>query len=458
MAVQKYDVRKPDSEGGCFEDKYWSPVNVPILGRDGNIQLIIHCVEDITEYVKSKHQEANYGQLTELLKGRAVQMESEILRRGQKLQEANELLRTTEQRFGALVNAVREYGIYILSPDGMITSWNQGAERITGYSSSDIMGRHFSVLYPFLPEGLDEKWHQELQLAVTNGQFEEEAWRVKKDGTQFWARVTLSPIYDSSKKAVGYAKVIQDLSERKKKDEELRKLTEELQAQTAALKAVNQELEAFSYSVSHDLRAPLRGIIGFSRALITDYASKLDEEAKDYLGRIDRAAAKMGELIDGLLNLSRMSRKMISKEPVHLSTLAENILFELRKADPDRKSELVIEKGLVAEGDSQLLHVVLVNLLENAWKFSRKTPVTRIEVGKSEKDGRVAYYVRDNGAGFDMRYADKLFGAFQRLHNVSEFEGTGIGLATVKRIIHRHGGEIWAESQLGAGTVFYFSV
>ncbi len=233
---------------------------------------------------------------------------------------------------------------------------------------------------------------------------------------------------------------------------------ERLKSANTSLALINKELEAFSYSVAHDLRAPLRSMIGFSNVLLEDYSSLLPQEGKDSLQRVVASAQKMSGLIDGLLSLSRLTRKEIRKESVDLSTVAHGVMIDLQKSNPDRAITMGIEKEIVAEGDTQLLQVVLTNLLGNAWKFSSKKPDARIEFGKSNQNGHATYFVRDNGAGFDMKYADKLFGTFQRLHATNEFEGTGIGLATVQRIVHRHGGEIWAVSEPNKGATFYFTL
>jgi PAS domain S-box-containing protein len=244
--------------------------------------------------------------------------------------------------------------------------------------------------------------------------------------------------------------------------EEIQQLNEQLeqrvQQRTAQLRAINEELESFSYSVSHDLRAPLRSINGFSQALLEDYEDQLDEEGRDYLGRVKAASEHMGRLIDDLLSLSRMTRSEMSHERVNLSALAESIARELKQSHPEREVELVVQKGLVAEGDERLLRVALENLLRNAWKFTSKQPRARIELGLAEHEGTSIYFVRDNGAGFDMAYNHKLFGAFQRLHGANEFPGTGIGLATVQRTIARHGDSVWAEGAVGQGATFYFTL
>jgi light-regulated signal transduction histidine kinase (bacteriophytochrome) len=224
------------------------------------------------------------------------------------------------------------------------------------------------------------------------------------------------------------------------------------------LKQVNAELEAFSYSVSHDLRAPLRTVDGFSHILLEDYAGALDETGRDYLQRVRRGCQRMGQLIDDLLRLSRVVRHEFRFEPVDLAVLARGIVEGLRLAEPQRTVEVVVAESLPARGDPGLLRAALENLIGNAWKFSSKVPAARIEFGAEPRDGRPVYFVRDNGAGFDMAYTGKLFGAFQRMHSQEEFPGTGVGLATVQRIVVRHGGRIWAESAVGRGATFYFTL
>jgi light-regulated signal transduction histidine kinase (bacteriophytochrome) len=224
------------------------------------------------------------------------------------------------------------------------------------------------------------------------------------------------------------------------------------------LEQKNKELDAFSYSVAHDLRAPLRSIDGFSQALLEDYNDKLDDEGRQYLRYVRESAQQMAELIDNLLNLSRITRSELHQDSVDLTSIVRSVTTRLRRQNPGRPVDSIIAGGLMAEGDSRLLTVVFDNLLGNAWKFSGKCEDPRVEVGVTDCDGRRAFFVRDNGAGFDMAYASKLFGVFQRLHSTSEFEGVGIGLATVQRIIHRHGGRIWAEGEVGRGATFFFTL
>ncbi len=248
------------------------------------------------------------------------------------------------------------------------------------------------------------------------------------------------------------------------RDELDREITERKRAEARLLKsntelaAVNKELESFSYSVSHDLRAPLRAMNGFSKIMLEDYTGKLDSKGKDSLNRIRNASQRMAQLIDDLLGLSRVTRREIKLERVDLTELAKSITKDLEKTKPERRAEFLIQEGVIANGDAHLLAVVLKNLLENSWKFTSKHSSVKIEFGITKIEDQEAYFVRDNGVGFDMAYADKLFGSFQRLHSDKEFAGTGIGLATVKRIITRHGGSIWAESEVGKGATFYFKL
>lgn len=239
---------------------------------------------------------------------------------------------------------------------------------------------------------------------------------------------------------------------------ELEEMNEELHRHAASLTVANAELDAFAYSVSHDLRAPLRSIDGFSQIILEDYSDRLDDEGRDTLDRIRRASQRMGSLIDNLLRLSRISRVEMHTEDVALSEIAERIVAELRRIEPDRDVEVVIEPRLAARGDRRLLEIAVDNLLRNSWKYTARRQTARIELYGTHSDGMRAFAVRDNGAGFDMAYADRLFGEFQRLHSESEFEGTGVGLATVRRIVKRHGGTIWAEAAVDQGATFYFTL
>jgi light-regulated signal transduction histidine kinase (bacteriophytochrome) len=250
-----------------------------------------------------------------------------------------------------------------------------------------------------------------------------------------------------------------EVADRQQAEQRVQNLNQGLRKAVLDLKVVNKELEAFSYSVSHDLRAPLRSIDGFSQALLEDSLEQLDENGQDYLNRIRAATQRMGQLIDDMLTLSRVTRSDMSKESVDLSHLARRVCQDLQQSYPDRTVEIEIQSGLIAHGDVRLLQVVLDNLLNNAWKFTAKQAKAKIEFGAIEQeDGITAYFVRDDGAGFDLAFIDKLFSPFQRLHGMREFPGNGIGLATVQRIVHRHGGKTWAIGALEQGATFYFTL
>lgn len=257
-------------------------------------------------------------------------------------------------------------------------------------------------------------------------------------------------------------KLAEEVTERIRNEEEVTRLNAELESRvrhrTAQLEAANQELEAFCYSVSHDLRSPLRAIDGFSQALIEDLPEIIPEEGLRYLDRIRSSVQRMGQLIEDLLNLSRVSRGTLEQQTADLSAIAKQVVSDLRQRDPDRRVDVSVWDGMSTLGDARLLRAMFENLIGNAWKFTSRTENAQIEIGALRDRERVTYFVRDNGAGFDMAYADKLFGAFQRLHSANEFQGTGIGLATVQRIVHRHGGRIWADARVGAGAVFFFTL
>ena len=329
--------------------------------------------------------------------------------------------------------------------NGIITSWNQGAERLYGYQADEVLGRSVALLY----EDNDFLWRQVLLPLQRQGALELEVQLKRKDGSRVDVLLSLSLLRNEQGEPQGTIGYSLDISARKQAERLLKQRSEELAA-------ANRELEAFAYSVSHDLRAPLRAIDGFSQALLEDYGERLDGPGLDYLRRVRAASQRMAALIDDLLQLSRLTRAPLQPRVVDLSSMAREILSELQEQQPDRFVQVDIQPGMQVWGDPGLLRTALQNLLDNAWKYTSKNAYARIEVGCDQTDGDTVFYVRDNGAGFDMRYADKLFGPFQRLHHPSEYEGTGIGLATVQRIIHRHGGRIWAESSPGQGATFYF--
>jgi PAS domain S-box-containing protein len=369
------------------------------------------------------------------------------------------LERESEERFRLLVEAIKDYAICLLDAEGRIVSWNGGAEVMHGYRAEEILGRPFSLFHA--PESGGDP-HGLLARAVVEGRSEDEGWRVRKDGSRFWANTVFTPIHDAAQQLWGFAKITRDLTERKHAEEEIARLNADLErrvrARTGELEAANAELEAFSYSVSHDLRAPLRAIDGFSQVLMEDCQEQLAPAAMDYLRRIVAATRRMSDLIDGLLDLSRVSRAEMRWQEVDLTAMARQVADGLQRAEPQRRVHWEIADALAARGDPRLLRVVLENLIGNAWKFTGGKETARIQVGLRPNGAGRIFFVADDGAGFDMTYAGKLFGAFQRLHSDREFEGAGIGLATVRRVINRHGGRIWAEAEEGRGAMFLFTL
>ena len=357
--------------------------------------------------------------------------------------QAQQALRETEERFRLLVDGVKDYAIFMLDPDGRVISWNAGAERIIGYRAEAIIGQHFSQFYP-PDDAAQGKPAWELQQALAEGRHEDEGWRIRKDGARFWANVVISPVRDAQGVLLGFAKVTRDLTRRRRTEE--------------SLAQANAELEKFSYSVSHDLRAPLRAISGYAELLLREQAGRLDAEGQRQLHVIRDSAAQGGELIDALLKFSRLGRQAMTRVEVDLTSVARQVLDELQQQEEHQGVEVVVAPLPLVTGDPALLRTVFANLIGNAFKFSRGRPNRRVEIGTELRDGEVVCYVRDNGVGFDMRFAEKLFGVFQRLHRADEFEGSGVGLALAQRIVQRHGGRIWADGKAKQGATFFFTI
>lgn len=355
-----------------------------------------------------------------------------------------------------------------LSKDRKIVRANQHYHSLFGRNETGSVGAeqmHPAEGYKALgfpdQESHDQFGREAYPVLMSGETYQTERQMMRANGELFWCRV-LGKNVESNDAAAGVIWMLEDITERKKSEEEILRLNEELEDRvswrTTELETANRELEAFTYSVSHDLRAPLRGIAGFSQIIVEDYSEALGEQGQHYAERILKGTQTMGQLIDGFLKLSRTNKDDMHLEEIDMTALAEQVVEELRSGDPEREITVEIAPGMSALGDTGLLHAVLENLIGNAWKFTSKTEDSKIVVGLGDEGGVPAFFVKDNGAGFDMSYAEKLFDPFQRLHGAHEFEGTGIGLATVQRIVQRHNGKTWAEGEVDKGATFYFTI
>ncbi len=566
MAVQKYDIRRPASEGGGFEERFWSPLNSPVLDGDGKVAFILHRVEDVTEFVHLKQRRIEEGRQTQELRDRAEKMEAETFLRAKELQEARQRIQaildssynafvgmdakgriiewnrqaestfgwTSQEALGRLLAdtiipsryreahqkglslfvdtgaakvfnqrlelaavhrdgrefpveltiwPLREGPVFrfyafvhdisdrkraedaasrlgaivsvsddaILSKDldGIIQTWNRGAERLYGWTAEEAIGRSVMMLSdPQQPQDIPE-----ILKRIRQGEhvLQHDTVRMTKDGNHVQVSVTVSPILDSSGCITGASVIARDISERKRAEETLAQKSRELES-------ANRELEAFSYSVSHDLRAPLRNIVGFSGVLLEEHAASMNPEGRRLLGVVAGYGAKMGRLIDDLLAFSRLGRKPMTSQEIDMAQLAQAVGTELCAQVPQRTLNLVVKDLPAVRGDPGLIRQVWVNLLSNALKYTRPRQKAEIEVTGELHAGEARYQVRDNGVGFDMRYADNLFKVFQRLHSEAAFEGTGVGLALTQRIVSRHGGSVWADGKVDQGATFGFSL
>ncbi|MBX3647237.1 MAG: PAS domain S-box protein [Rhodocyclaceae bacterium] len=371
---------------------------------------------------------------------------------------AEQAIRASEQRYRTMFESAPE-GVWIIGADARTLEVNQHLCDLLGYAREDLLGKEPTDFTDVENTRIFEE--QKNRRETTHRRNYEIALR-HRDGRNIPVQFSATNLCNDDGTLMAVLAFVSDITERKMHESERQRLQEELEQRvierTRALQAANRELEAFSYSVSHDLRTPLRAINGFSHALTEEYGHLLDENGMNYLARVRAGSEKMGELIDNLIELSQLSRREMDIAPVDLSAIAHEVVAELRDGEPSRQVEWSIAPALQANGDAVLLRVVLMNLLGNAWKYTARQDATHIEFGLTENQGRRTFFVRDNGAGFDMAHVGKLFGAFQRLHSPTEYSGNGIGLATVARIIHRHGGEVWAEGKPGEGATFYFTL
>jgi PAS domain S-box-containing protein len=372
---------------------------------------------------------------------------AEVLRDLTERRQAEAERRAQEERFRALARAAPD-AIVTADQRGTITYVNHATAELFGRPAIDLIGQPLTVL---MPERMRDLHRAGLARFLASGEARILGRTVelpgqRADGTELAIEMSIASW--TARGELSFAAIIRDISER-------RRIAATLEQRTRQLESANRELEAFSYSVAHDLRAPLRGVTGFARILLEDHGGALDPEALGHLIRIQSNAARMAALIDALLGLSRLSRGELQLQSVDLSAVARSVVGQLAAAEPGRAVEAQIADEMRATADARLARTVLENLIGNAWKFTSRSPEPRIAVGSS--DGHT-FYVRDNGAGFDAAVADKLFSPFERLHSADDFPGTGIGLATVQRIVHRHGGRIWAEARVDAGATFFFTL
>ena len=359
--------------------------------------------------------------------------------------------REAELRYKLLVEGVKDYAIFSLDVNGNVTSWNSGAQRIKGYSSTEIIGKHFSTFYT--PEDRERKMPDYvLRTAAETGHFEGEGWRVRKDGTPFWSSIVVTPVYDEEGTLRGYSKVTRDITDRKKLVDEIKKHAADLELEIKERERTNAELEAFSYSVSHDLRAPLRAIEGFSTALREDFAEQLPQGAIEYLDEISRASVRMSRLVQDLLNYSRLSRVEMSLVATPVRLAVEEAIKELGLKDGTVTVD--VPESLAVSAHAVTLVQILANLIANALKFRAPDRTQEVLVSAALEGTSVAIRVQDNGIGIEERHLDRIFKVFERLHGSEEFPGTGIGLAIVQRGLERMSGSIKVESKPGVGSTF----
>jgi PAS domain S-box-containing protein len=588
MAVQKYDIRKPD---GAFEERFWSPLNKPVLNEKNEVVYIIHRVEDVTDFVRIKKEQKEKDKATKKLQHRVEEMEMEIFSRAKEIQKMNaELEQKVRERTVDIQKQFKEISDFKFALDescivaitdnkGIIQHANDNFCKISKYSREELIGQDHRIINSgYHPkEFIRNLWATISKGKIWKGELRNRA----KDSTIYWVNTTIVPFLDEQDKPYQYIAIRADITERKIAEEKLaanearfrhllenmlegaqvigfdwryqyvnkslvrhgkhsknellgytimekypgiehtdvfkamqrcmneripqqlenkfvypdnthawfelsiqpvpegifilsiditeRKTAEEqlkqlntllelkVEERTAQLEAVNKELESFSYSVSHDLRAPLRSVNGYAQILLEDYGVKLDDEAQRIISNVMRSAKKMGRLIDDLLAFSRIGRRELVKSKINMNEMVQSICEELANEHPHH-AQLNIKELLAAEADTTTIRQVWFNLISNAIKYSRLKESPVIEIGCEKNKQEIIYYVKDNGAGFDMSYVHKLFGVFQRLHSEEEFEGTGVGLAIVQRIILKHDGKVWAQGEEGKGATFYFTL
>jgi PAS domain S-box-containing protein len=372
-------------------------------------------------------------------------------------------LRESEQWLATTLRSIAE-AVIATDASGRIRLFNPGAEALTGWSHQEAVEHTIYEVLSLRDEqtGLPIADPVQKALDSSDAPVVQGSLLMSRSGELLAVEECAAPIVDSFGRLLGRVLVLRDITERRRQSAEIQKLNQELEQRvverTAALEAANRDMEAFSYSVAHDLRAPLRGIDGFSQLLIESQASRLNAQGIGYLNRVRSATARMGDLIDALLSLARIGRTDMQRVQVDFSALVQSLVPEIVAAHPDHEVDVRVQEGIYAYADAQLLRIALYNLLDNAWKFTRRSRNPQVVAGAELRDGVMTYFIRDNGAGFEPLHAGKMFEAFERLHRDKEFSGTGIGLAIVQRVVQRHGGKIWADSQPGEGATFLFTL
>ncbi len=371
--------------------------------------------------------------------------------------KTEQTLRESEERFRLLVEGVVDYGIFMLNPAGVVTSWNTGAERIMGYGAGEIIGRSFDCF--FLAEDVQAgRSRNELDVAASAGRFEGQGWRQRKDGTRFWADFTVSALRDADGRLIGFVKVTRDLTSRRAAEEQIEHLRLDLQHRNENLAAANADLEAFSRSMAHDLKAPVRHILAYADMLLRDFKDSMPAEALDHVSHIKKSAVRMSDLVRDLLGWFSIARRPVKAHTVALQPLVKSVIAEFAVETLNRNVEWRVSELFEAECDRGLVLLLLQNLIGNALKFTRTRERAVIEIGHVVTEDDRVVFVRDNGVGFNMDYVGKLFHAFERLHPASDFEGTGIGLTIAARIVQKHGGRIWADAAPDKGATFHFTL
>ncbi|MGD9650679.1 MAG: PAS domain S-box protein [Dongiaceae bacterium] len=473
MGVQKYDIRKPESEGGAFEERYWSPINVPVFGKNNKIIAILHRVEDITEFVKLKYQGQEQIKENKILRDRTEEMEIEIYRRSRQIFEANKKLEAANQELENLNETIRQSsearlkavvdhavdGLITINAKGVIDSFNPACERIFGYQAGEVMGKNIKVLMP-------EPYHSEHDGYIANyhktgkpkiiGTAGREVKAKRKDGSVFPMDLSISSFRVNGQEY--FSGIIRDITQRKAAEAELARYTKKLEIS-------NQELDDFAYIASHDLKEPLRGLFNQATFLIEDYAERLDGEGKRRLTRLAELVQRMERLINDLLYFSRLGRAELAIQETDPNAVVAEIGQMLESFLKEKHARIVIPRPMPRViCDKPRITEVFRNLITNAVKYNDK-PERLVEIGFLESiaapQGREdnVFYVKDNGIGIEPQFFDEVFRIFRRLQQDEGKEGgTGVGLTFVKKIIQRHQGRIWLESEKGKGTTFYFTL